>query len=221
MTSWNLSATSSEQHNPAMTQGRGYVYLFYNPATELTKIGHSVDPHNRKKVLETRHGPLDVLAVARADDPPKLERALHLLVEPKRIEGEWFNLQGSVKTLRNALADRLIEWSEAVRTPETTHWLERVDWRLPTLLKQHEVTPYSLHKDVNKLLEPKRTVSPATIYRWARGDVPKTLDTEIFFAVIEVLRGRTGLDLNVSDLLQYRSAETPPPKLEVSNEQPI
>ena len=92
----------------------GYVYFLKNPSTGLTKIGYSIQPHVRKAALEIEHGNLEVVAIAKTDEPYALEQQLHALADSTRVEGEWFRLE-NVNKFRNLLADKLVDWSEAVR----------------------------------------------------------------------------------------------------------
>ena len=98
-----------------MSARPGYVYFFYSPETKLTKIGFSADPHDRKRALENLYGPLQVLGIVKADDAYKLEQELHAHAEQERVESEWFKLEKPLERFRNVVADRLVEWSEAIR----------------------------------------------------------------------------------------------------------
>lgn len=92
-----------------MNAKAGYVYFFYNPATGLTKIGFSADPHFRKQFLEKEYGPLQVLGIVKTDDAYRLEQELHASADAERVESEWFKLENPLERFRNAVADRLVE----------------------------------------------------------------------------------------------------------------
>lgn len=75
-----------------MTDEREYVYAIGHPEG-FVKIGRSKDPQQRLNALQTS-SPYDLWLVAQlpADDGSSLEAELHDSLEPKRVRGEWFEL---------------------------------------------------------------------------------------------------------------------------------
>lgn len=191
-----------------MSARSGYVYFLRNPATGLTKIGQSIEPHVRRKALEAEYGPLEVLAVAKADDAYLLEQRLHKMVEAARVEGEWFKLNNPLEVFRDVLADRLLEWSEALRVPhdERTEVASKV-WQLRAFLDREGITPYRLAKHVKRMNYP-------AVYRYANGN-PKAISFTALGDLLNALCEITGRRVNVEELIVPTREQD---KLEVQDE---
>lgn len=72
---------------------REWVYCFYNPDSELTKIGVTSDYERRKQDLERASGSvLEVLYVTKCVEYLYLEKLLHSYFAQYRKKGEWFLL---------------------------------------------------------------------------------------------------------------------------------
>ena len=80
---------------------------------------------------------------------------------------------------------------------------DKADWKLPALLKHEGITPYRLHKDIEA--SESGRASRNTVYRWSN-ELPDTLDVALLMSVLSALRTRTGKDLKVGDLLEYKTA---------------
>ena len=174
---------------------RGYVYLFFNPATGLTKIGCSVQPHIRKKVLEAEHGPLEVLAVAQADDAYVFEQSLHRIVEKERVEGEWFKLDKSLSAVRDAIKSSRLEWSEAIRIADSQKSKAANNmWQLRAFLDQEGITPFELTKHVEKISYPG-------VYRYVNGK-NKGFSFDALNDILNALCKITGRHVNVDDVIK-------------------
>lgn len=69
-----------------------YVYLLQSGG--YIKIGRTTDIQSRVKAVNDTITPFDVhlLMTVRVHDSASVERSLHLLYEPFRVKGEWFNI---------------------------------------------------------------------------------------------------------------------------------
>lgn len=79
---------------------------------------------------------------------------------------------------------------------------DKAIWKLPDLLKREGITPYRLHKDIEASEGGK--ASRNTIYRWSN-ELPDTLDVALLMSVLDAVRARTGKDIGVQDLLEYKA----------------
>jgi hypothetical protein len=74
----------------------GWVYVIEEMGQHLFKIGYTTNaPLDRLRQLQTGNGQkLDLLAAFTCDEPEKVEKALHRLLEAhtQRMQGEWFAL---------------------------------------------------------------------------------------------------------------------------------
>lgn len=163
-----------------------YVYLFKNPKTGLTKIGYSCEPHKRKESLEKEFdAELEVIAVAKSEGAFKLEKELHQLEADKRVDGEWFNLLDFTENLRNALADKLIDWSDAVRTtqPEAAVF-SNIRSQVKKRMEDLGISQYELEKE--------HGISQAAVSRFLSGKRYKASDEVL--KLFEVLKGKLVLE---------------------------
>lgn len=69
---------------------RGYVYLIRMQGVH--KVGKCRSWRARKKGYSGMPFPVTLVCLLRTDDPSKLESDLHARYAPKRLHGEWFNL---------------------------------------------------------------------------------------------------------------------------------
>lgn len=76
---------------PDLTDDNSFIYLTLNSKNGLVKIGHSKTPYAREKTLLGDDPYLKMVVKVRA--PRELETELHRMFKPKRVRGEWFNLQ--------------------------------------------------------------------------------------------------------------------------------
>ena len=75
----------------------GFVYFVVNEKQAICKIGYSVSPAKRLKELQTGCPyPLHVQKTVVGDI--EMERLFHKIYNEYRLEGEWFKLQGELKT---------------------------------------------------------------------------------------------------------------------------
>jgi len=63
-------------------------YLIYDPNSQLTKIGSSLNPERRARDMKTANPKIELLWFS----PSKDERDLHRTYSHKIVEREWFNL---------------------------------------------------------------------------------------------------------------------------------
>lgn len=68
----------------------GYVYLMVDHNTGYHKIGFSKDPKHREKTLQSEKPTIELLH--KFEGTMQKEKELHTKYDPKRIRGEWFNL---------------------------------------------------------------------------------------------------------------------------------
>ena len=68
-----------------------FLYLMYDSATGLYKIGKSFNPNTREKTLGGQT-PLISLIHTTKHKTPKMEKELHEKYKNKRVRGEWFEL---------------------------------------------------------------------------------------------------------------------------------
>jgi len=84
-----------EEMQPAAAPQAGYVYLMRD-AHDDYKIGHSVNPGNRRKLIlresKQKHGFIEIVLTIPTDDMIGLELALQRRFDHLNIEGEWFRL---------------------------------------------------------------------------------------------------------------------------------
>jgi hypothetical protein len=78
--------------------------------------------------------------------------------------------------------------------------MAEIIWKLDELLKEHDITPARLEREIVRLGYDFGTKS---IYRF-KGDGPTNVNRGSLEAIIAGLRSITGKDLNVQDLLEYR-----------------
>lgn len=86
----NLFKSSLERKEKILNREEDKVYLMYNNANNLTKIGRSKNPKTREKTLQGEDPKLDIIAYWIA--PKEIEKELHKKFSKKRTRGEWFNL---------------------------------------------------------------------------------------------------------------------------------
>lgn len=67
-----------------------YLYLIRNHRNGLTKIGHSRNPSQREKTLQSEEPELEMVFSTPAK--PEDEERLHEYFSKNRVRGEWFNL---------------------------------------------------------------------------------------------------------------------------------
>lgn len=85
--------TMHEQRSPGT-----WLYLFRNPQNGSTKIGISKDYENRRQGLSSSGGVklrtvFAIFMACECDESAEIvEKFLHRRYKPKRIHGEWFNL---------------------------------------------------------------------------------------------------------------------------------
>ena len=84
------------KENNSLEEGDGnYVYFFFNPWTNLCKIGRTGDVKDRHRALERQNGvKLIILNSFQCEDAHSkdMEKAFHTIYDSKRQEGEWFKL---------------------------------------------------------------------------------------------------------------------------------
>ena len=91
---------------------------------------------------------------------------------------------------------------------------DKAVWKLPQLLKSEGVTPYRLHKELQKYFDDSNhKPSQTTVYAWSKR-LPDSLKMDMLMSVISVLREETGKEFNVDDLLEYEVTSPPPSLLE-------
>lgn len=92
-----------------------FVYAFYNPITNLTKIGITQDVAQRLNQLSTASGcELEVINSieinAEIDEPAKkVEEFLHSIFKEYRVRGEWFLLNYTQQKIISNFLDIVIE----------------------------------------------------------------------------------------------------------------
>lgn len=75
----------------------GFVYFVINEKQAICKIGYSVSPAKRLKELQTGCPyPLHIQKTVVGDI--EMERLFHKIYKEYRLEGEWFKLEGKLKT---------------------------------------------------------------------------------------------------------------------------
>lgn len=75
----------------------GFVYFVINEKQSICKIGYSVSPAKRLKELQTGCPyPLHIQKTVVGDI--EMERLFHKIYKEYRLEGEWFKLEGKLKT---------------------------------------------------------------------------------------------------------------------------
>lgn len=79
-----------------------------------------------------------------------------------------------------------------------------VIWKLPEVLKEHQISVYRLERTMVTRGTP---MSPATAYRWAK-ELPQSINIANLKGVIEALRELTGEDIRLEHLLEYVPDET-------------
>lgn len=77
-------------------------------------------------------------------------------------------------------------------------------WKLPELLEREKITAYRLHKELN---ESGVKATPNTIYRWAR-ELPSSLTIDLLVGVVDTLRGLTGKQITIDDLIEVKDDGT-------------
>lgn len=75
----------------------GFVYFIINEEYKICKIGYSVSPANRLKHLQTSSPYLLKIQKTVVGDI-QMERLFHKIYKDYRLEGEWFRLEGELKT---------------------------------------------------------------------------------------------------------------------------
>lgn len=121
----------------AMLSGSGTgVYVIYNPATRLTKIGITGNLSERKRNIETACGSeLEVLLwllpePGYDESAHYIEATLHAILKEKRARGEWFRLGvRDIIQLRNVFyriggADMIEHscWSDSAERARLVSW---------------------------------------------------------------------------------------------------
>jgi predicted transcriptional regulator len=69
-----------------------------------------------------------------------------------------------------------------------------LEWHLRAILDRHEITPYKFAKAMN--------ISPKNVYRWTN-HTPSQIEFNTVTEMLTVLRAMTGIEFQVSDLLEY------------------
>lgn len=89
--------------NPDM----GYVYVLYNPESELVKIGKTKNPHQRFNTLSNQNGSKFRYYITEAIYiEGTVEKVMHNKFATRRMKGEWFssNFDDVVITLKELLS---------------------------------------------------------------------------------------------------------------------
>ena len=127
-----------------------YVYFLRDVNTGLTKIGKSIHPHARQKDLEYEFKTkLEPIAVAKTHNALELEKSLHERFKDSRVSGEWFDLDKPLKLAREVLADKLLDWSEAVRVTRKERKSFRLTMTPEAKTVQGQLKEYAYKNDIS------------------------------------------------------------------------
>lgn len=98
----NPSVNTKETNNETI-EPNGFVYFIINDKNKLCKIGFSVDPKKRIKVLQTGC-PYPLRIYRTIEATMKMEKQLHKQFREYKTNGEWFSITGRLLDYLKSLA---------------------------------------------------------------------------------------------------------------------